>query len=50
MMLINAEKPDFTNARAIKVCQKMRSVSVQVCEKPYIYGIIRKTGQGMEYP
>jgi hypothetical protein len=30
----NAEKPDFTNARAIRVCQKMRSVSVQVYEKP----------------
>jgi len=49
MILKNAEKPDFTNARAIRVCQKMRSVSVHGCEKPYIYGILRKTGHGMDF-
>jgi hypothetical protein len=45
----NAEKPAFMNARAIRVCQKMRSVSVQVCEKPYIYGTLRKTGHGIDF-
>jgi len=49
MMLKNAEKPDFMNARSIRVCQKVLSVSVQVCEKPYIYGILRKTVYGMEF-
>jgi len=43
-MLSNAEKPDFKNARAIRVCQKVISVSVRMFEKPYIYGIMRKTG------
>jgi len=49
MMLINAEKPDFTNARAVEVCAKVMSVSVQVHEQAYIYGILRKTVHGMEY-
>jgi len=49
MMLNNAEKPDFANARAVRVCQKVMTASVQVYEKPYIYGILRKTGHGMEY-
>jgi hypothetical protein len=44
MLLRNAEKPTFTNTRAIRVCQKMRFVRVQVYEKPYLYGIFRKTG------
>ena len=37
------------NARAVKVCEKVMSVSVQVYEKPYIYGILRKTGHGMDF-
>jgi hypothetical protein len=36
-----AEKPDFTNARAIRVCAKVMFVSVQIHEEPYIYGILR---------
>ena len=48
-MLKNAEKPDFTNARAVRVCQKVMSVSVRMFEKPYIYGILRKTVHGMEW-
>jgi hypothetical protein len=49
MMLTNTEKSDFTNTRAVKVCQKVMTVSVQVYEKPYIYGILRKTGHGMVF-
>jgi hypothetical protein len=48
-MLKNAEKADFMNTRAVRVCQKMRSVSVHGYEKPYLYGILRKTVHGMEY-
>ena len=44
-----AEKPDFTNARAVRVCAKVMSVSVQMHEEPYIYGILRKSGHGMDY-
>jgi len=36
-----AEKPDFTNARAVRVCAKVMFVSVQIHEEPYIYGILR---------
>ena len=36
-------------ARAIRVCHKMRSVSVRTFEKPYIYGILRKTGHGKDF-
>ena len=42
MMLRNAEKPDFTNARAVEVCAEAMTVSVQMYDKPYIYGILRK--------
>jgi len=49
MMLSNAEKPDFTNARAVEVCAKVMTVSVQMYYTPYIYGILRKTGHGMDY-
>jgi hypothetical protein len=49
MMLMNAEKPDFMNTRAVKVCQKVMTVSVQVYEKPYIYGILRKKGHGIDF-
>jgi hypothetical protein len=48
-MLKNAEKPDFTNARAVRVCQKVLSVSVRMFEKPYIYGILRKSGHGIDF-
>jgi len=44
-----AEKPTFTNARAVRVYAKVMSVSVQRHEKSYIYGILRKTGHGMEF-
>jgi hypothetical protein len=43
------EKPDFKNAKAVKVCQKVMSVRVQVYEKLYIYGILRKTVYGMDF-
>jgi hypothetical protein len=43
-----AEKHDFTNVRAVRVCEKVMSVSVQMHEGPYIYGILRKTGHGTE--
>jgi len=48
-MLNNAEKPVFMNARAVRVCQKVMTVSVQVYEKPYIYGILRKNGHGIDF-
>jgi len=48
-MLKKAEKPEYTNARAVRVCEKVMSVSVQMHEKPYIYGILRKTGHGIDY-
>jgi hypothetical protein len=44
-----AEKADFMNTRAVKVCKKVTTVSVQVHEKPYINGILRKSGHGMHY-
>ena len=40
---------DFSNARAIRVCQKVRSVSVQVHKQPYSYGILRKTVRGIDF-
>ena len=48
-MLNNTEKPAYTNARAVRVCEKVMSVSVQIHEEPYIYGILRKSGHGMDY-
>jgi len=47
-MLKNTEKPDYLNARAVRVCKKMMTVSDMKQKKPYIYGILRKTGHGME--
>jgi len=46
-MLKNAEKYDFINTRAVKICQKVMTGSVQVYEQLYIYGILRKTGHGI---
>jgi len=43
------EKPDFMNARAIRVCQKAMSVSDRKQKKPCIYGIWRKTGHGIDF-
>jgi len=43
------EKPDFTNARAVGVCPKVTSASDHLLKKPYIYGILRKIGRGMEF-
>ena len=48
-MLNNTEKHEYTNARAVRVCEKVMSVSVQILEEPYIFGILRKTGYGMDY-
>jgi len=48
-MLINAEKPDFTNARAVRVFTKVTAVSNRMREKPYFYGILRKTRHGMGF-
>ena len=45
-----AEKPDFTNARVVRVCQKVISEIVQLYEEPYICRFLRKTGHGMEFP
>jgi hypothetical protein len=45
-MLDSAEKPEFLNTRAVGVCEKMMSVSFQMHEKAYIYGILRKSGHG----
>jgi hypothetical protein len=44
-----AEKPDFTNARAVEVCAKVMTVGVKLYEKPYIYGILRKIGHEMDF-
>jgi hypothetical protein len=41
MMLNNTEKPDFTDARAVGVCEKVMPVSVQMHEEPYIYRILK---------
>jgi len=48
-MLNNTEKPEYTNARAVRICEKVMSVSVQIHGEPYSYGILRKTGHGMDY-
>jgi hypothetical protein len=48
-MLNNTEKPEYTNARAVRVCEKVTTVSDMKQKKPYIYGILRKTVDGMEY-
>jgi len=40
-MLTIAEKLAFTNARAVKVCEKMKDVSVPLHENPYLYGVFR---------
>ena len=37
-------KTDFTNTRAVRVCQKVISGIVQMYEKPYICGFLRKQG------
>jgi len=44
-----AEKLDFMNTKAVKVCQKVMTVGDMKQKKPYIYGILRKTVHGMEY-
>ena len=48
-MLINAEEPVFTNVRAVRLCEKVMSVSAQMQEKPYIYEISWENGSGTEY-
>jgi len=49
MMLRNAEKLAFTDATAVEVCEKVMSVSDGKQKEPYIYGILRNTGHGMDY-
>jgi len=44
-----AEKPDFMSTRAVKVCKKVTTVSEMKQKKPYSYGILRKTGHGIDF-
>jgi len=44
-----AEKPDFMNTRAVKVCKKVMTVSEMKQKKPYLYGILRKNGHGIDF-
>jgi len=37
------------NARAVRVCKKAMTVSDMRQKKPYIYGILRKTGHGIDF-
>jgi hypothetical protein len=37
------------NARAVRVCQKVMIVSDMKQKKPYIYGILRKAGHGIDF-
>jgi len=48
-MLRNAGKPDLINTRAVRVCPKAMVVSAEMYKKPYIYGILRNTGHGMDF-
>jgi len=48
-MLKKAEKPDFMNTRAVRVCEKVTTGSNRKQKKPYIYGILRKTGHGIDF-
>jgi hypothetical protein len=48
-MLNSAEKPEFLNTRAVRVCEKVMSVSFQMHEEPYIYGFLRKTRHEMDF-
>jgi hypothetical protein len=47
-MLTIAEKSDFLNARAVKICPKVTALSNGTGKKPCIYGMSRKTGHGMD--
>jgi hypothetical protein len=49
MILKNAEKPDFMNTRAVRVCQKAMTVSDMKQKKLYIYGISRGIGHGIDF-
>jgi len=48
-MLKDVEKPDFMNTRAVRVCQKVMSVSDRNQKEPYIYVILRNTGHGIDF-
>jgi 16S rRNA G527 N7-methylase RsmG len=48
-MIKNAEKLDFLNARAVKVCAKVASVSEHLLKKPYFYVILEKIGHGIDF-
>ena len=48
-MLNSAEKPEFLNTREVRVCEKVMPVSFQMHEEPYIYGILGKTGHGVDF-
>jgi len=35
-----AEKPEFTNDRAVRVCANVTFASIRLLKKPFIYGIL----------
>jgi len=37
------------NARAVKICAKVTSVSENLLKKPYFYVILKKTGHGIDF-
>ena len=45
----NAENSAFTNARTVRVCEKMTTERDRKQKKPYLYGILRKTRHGMDF-
>jgi hypothetical protein len=49
LMRNTAEKLAFTNARAVRVCEKVTTGSDRKQKKLYIYGILRKTGHGVDF-
>jgi len=48
-MLKKAEKPDFMNTRAIRVCPKVTDLSNPTWKKPCFYGISKKIVYGMVF-
>jgi len=43
------EKTDVSNARAVRVYEKVTNGSDRKQKKPYLYGILRRTGHGMDF-
>jgi hypothetical protein len=46
----NAEKPEIPNARSVRVWTELATVRFWEAKIQYLYGILRKSGHGMEYP